>query len=331
MLELRRVRQRYRGRVVLELDSFVVAPDARLAIVGHNGSGKSTLLRILALLERPTEGEVLLDGRPVSGRSAARRRVTLVEQRPVLFRGTVRDNLGFGLRARGTRRAEVNRVVDEVAAWLSITTLLERASHELSEGDVQRVAVARALAVAPDVLLLDEPTSSADRAAAHALYRSLLEARQRRPFAICLASHQLEDAYRWADDIRALAEGRLAPVTPENLFRVDLPAAASGELKHVPVGPMAIALMTEKTGPAIIAVPPTDIIVSLEATPSSARNVFRGIVTRLAHQRRGTVHVTADVGVELVALVSEEAARDLALAPGSNVVFAFKATAVRVF
>lgn len=332
MLELRGVRQRYNGRVVLELDSFTVSPDAQLAIVGHNGSGKSTLLRILALLERPTEGEVLLDGRPVSaGRRAARRRITLVEQRPVLFRGTVRDNVGFGLRARGTGRAEVNRVVDEVAGWLSITTLLGREGHELSEGDVQRVAVARALAVAPDVLLLDEPASSADRAAAHALYRALAAARQRRRFAICLASHQLEDAYRWADDIRSLAEGRLAPVTPENLFRVVLPEAASGDLKHVAVGPIAIAVTTDKTGPAILAVPPTDIIVSIERTLSSARNAFRGHVTRLARQRPGTVHVTADVGVELVALVSEEAARDLRLAPGSDVVFAFKATAVRVF
>jgi tungstate transport system ATP-binding protein len=332
MLELRGVRQRYGGRVVLELDSFIVPSDAQLAIVGHNGSGKSTLLRILALLERPTEGEVLLDGRPVSpGTSAARRRVTLVEQRPVLFRGTVRDNLGYGLRARGIGRKEVDRAIEEVAAALGITPLLGCESHELSEGDVQRVAIARALAVGPDVLLLDEPASSADRAAAQALYRALAAARERRRFAICLASHQLEDAYRWADDIRSLAEGRLAPVTPENLFRVNLPGAASGDLKHVQVGPIAIAVTTDKVGPAILAVPPTDIIVSIASIPSSARNVFRGHVVRLARQRAGTVHVTADVGVELVALVSEEAARDLALAPGASVVFAFKATAVRVF
>src|ERR1700687_4165709 len=101
MLELRHVRHRYGGRVVLELDRFDVAPGSQVAIVGHNGSGKSTLLRILALLEEPTEGEVLADGQNVRGapsRRTARRRVTLVEQRPVLFRGTVRTNLGFGLR-----------------------------------------------------------------------------------------------------------------------------------------------------------------------------------------------------------------------------------------
>ena len=331
MLELVAVRHRYDGRVVLDIERFTVAPGSGVAIVGPNGSGKSTLLRLLALLERPSEGEVRLDGVAVAG-AGPRRRITLVEQRPVLLRGTVRENLAFGLQVRGIRRTEVNRKVENVAARLGIAPLLHRRRHELSDGEVQRVAVARALAVEPDVLLLDEPASSADRAAAQTLYRALAEERARRPLAVCLASHQLEDAYRWADDVRALAEGRLSPVTPENLFRVDLPVSTSGgDLKHVCVGTIEIAATTDKTGPAILAVPPTDIFVSREPLASSARNVFTGRVTRLSHQRPGTVQVTADVGVELVAVVTEEAARDLGLTPGGPVVFSFKASAVRVF
>src|SRR5213083_1482324 len=335
MLELVGVRHRYDGRVVLDIERFVVPPGSGVAIVGPNGSGKSTLLRLLALLERPSEGEVRLDGVVVAGakapRAGARRRITLVEQRPLLLRGTVRENLEFGLQVRGIRRTEVNRRVDSVAGRLGITPLLHRRRHELSDGEVQRVAVARALAVEPDVLLLDEPASSADRAAAQTLYRALAEERARRPLAVCLASHQLEDAYRWADDVRALAEGRLSPVTPENLFRVELPSGGSGDLKHVCVGTIEIVAATDKTGPAILAVPPTDIFVSRAPLASSARNVFTGRVTRLTHQRPGTVQVTADVGVELVAVVTEEAARDLGLTPGGPVVFSFKASAVRVF
>ena len=329
VLELRGVRHRYDGRVVLDLERFAVPPGALIAIVAPNGAGKSTLLRLLALLERPSEGAVLLDGRPAD--LALRRRVTLVEQRPVLLRGTTRQNLEFGLRVRGIRRTEVNRLVDNVAGRLGITPLLDRRRHELSDGEVQRIAVARALAVEPDVLLLDEPASSADRAAAQSLYHALAEERARRPLAVCLASHQLEDAYRWADDVRALADGRLSPVTPENLFRIELPVGAPGDLKHVRVGNVEIAALTDKSGPAILAVPPTDILVSREPLTSSARNVFCGRVTRLVHQRGGAVHVTADVGVELVAVVTEDAARDLGLTPGSPVAFAFKASAVRVF
>jgi len=328
VLELRGVRHRYGDRVVLELDTFRVAADAQLAIVGPNGSGKSTLLRLLALLERPTEGEVLLDGRPASTR---RRDITLVEQQPVLLPGTVRDNLGYGLRARGVPRQDTALRVERVAGRLGLTPLLNRRRHELSDGEVQRVAVARALAIDPAVLLLDEPASAADRGAAQALYHALAEERSQRPFAVCLASHQLEDAYRWTDDIRALADGRLSPVTPENLFRVDLPSAATEGLKHVSVGRVTVALLSEKSGPAIIGIAPSDILVSRERLPSSARNVLPGRIVRLARQRSGAVQVTADVGIELAALVSPEAVGELGLVPGDDTVFTFKASAVRVF
>ena len=333
MVELRAVRHRYAGRVVLDFVQFALPQAAAVAVVGHNGSGKSTLLRLLALLERPTEGSVLWNGTVVPRRPAAslRRRVTLVEQRPVLLRGTVRDNLVYGLEIRGFGRSAVNGIIGDVVDRLGLGPLLGRRRHELSEGEIQRVAVARALALRTDVLLLDEPASSADTAAAGALYRALAAERAARPFAVCIVSHQLEDAYRWADDIRALADGRLSPVTPENLFRVELPAGDG--VKTVRIGSIEIVVMTERTGPAVVAIPPTDIFVSRERLASSARNVFKGRVVGLAIERHGAgVHVRAEMGgVELVAAVTAEAARDLALAPGGSVVFSFKATAVRVF
>ena len=103
MLELVEVRHAYDGRVVLDLERFAVPPGAAIAVVGPNGSGKSTLLRLLALLERPSAGRVLLNGAVVTPGGAARRRVTLVEQRPILFQTTVRENLEFGLQVRGIR------------------------------------------------------------------------------------------------------------------------------------------------------------------------------------------------------------------------------------
>jgi tungstate transport system ATP-binding protein len=333
MLELRGVRHRYHGRVVLDLERFALPQSGAVAVVGHNGAGKSTLLRLLALLEAPTQGQVLLDGAAVPRRAPAalRRRVTLVEQRPILFRGTVRENLEYGLRARDIAGPAITGIIGDVVERLGLAPLLSRRRHELSEGEVQRVAVARALALRTDVLLLDEPASSADRAAAGALYRALAAERATRPLSVCIASHQLEDAYRWADDIRALADGRLSPVTPENLFRVELPAGDS--VKQVRIGGIDIAVMTDRAGAAVLAVAPTDIFVSRERLASSARNVFSGRVTGMAIEHRGAgVHVRADFGgVELVAAVTADAARDLSLAPGAAVVFSFKATAVQVF
>lgn len=333
MVELRGVRHRYEGRLVLDLEQFAVPRTGILAVVGHNGAGKSTLLRLLALLETPTEGQVLFNGAVVPRRAppALRRRVTLVEQRPILFRGTVKENLIYGLEVRGMGSSAVSGIIGDVVERLGLQGLLDRRRHELSDGEVQRVAVARALVLRTDVLLLDEPASSADRAAAGALYRALAAERAARPLAVCIASHQLEDAYRWADDIRALAEGRLSPVTPENLFRVDLPAGDG--VKHARVGNIDITVLTDRTGPVVLAVPPNDIFVSRERVASSARNVLSGRVTGMAIERFGAgVHVRADVGgVELVAAITAEAARDLALSPGGAVVFSFKATAVRVF
>ena len=253
MLELRGVRHRYEGRVVLELEQFTIPRTGTVAVVGHNGAGKSTLLRLLALLERPTEGQILLNGTVVPRRPPAslRRRVTLVEQRPVLFRGTVRENLEYGLRVRDIGHAAANGIIADAVERLGLQPLLSRRRHELSDGEVQRVAVARALALRTDVLLLDEPASSADRAAAGALYRALAAERAARPFAVCIASHQLEDAYRWADDIRALADGRLSPVTPENLFRVELPVGDG--VKNVRVGSIEIVVMTDRAGPVVVA------------------------------------------------------------------------------
>src|SRR2546428_10538484 len=129
MLELAGVRHAYEGRVVLDLERFAVPPGALIAIVGHNGSGKSTLLRLLALIERPSTGEIRWGDAVVSSprvrpRAAARRRITLVEQRPVLFRGTVRENIGFGLKARGARREGVEGRIGETAERLGAPGLL---------------------------------------------------------------------------------------------------------------------------------------------------------------------------------------------------------------
>src|SRR2546430_12749339 len=199
MLELRGVRHRYDGRLVLDLDQFIVPRGALLAIVGHNGAGKSTLLRLLALLETPTEGQVLFSGAlvPKRARATLRRRVTLVEQRPILFRGTVRQNLEYGLELRGTARTAMNGIIGDLVERLGLASLLDRRRHELSDGEVQRVAVARALALRTDVLLLDEPASSADRASAGALYPALPSQRTDRsgPLSRGIATLPPADAY----------------------------------------------------------------------------------------------------------------------------------------
>jgi len=118
------------------------------------------------------------------------------------------------------------------------------------------------------VLLLDEPPARLNRAAAQTLYRALAEERPATASPCVWPPHQLGDAYRWADDVRALAEGRLSPVTAGELFRVELPASASdGDLKHVRVGSIEIAATTDKTGAAILGGGAHGHLVSREHSP----------------------------------------------------------------
>jgi tungstate transport system ATP-binding protein len=330
-LEARDLRHAYQRRTVLTLGHLVLEPGSRLALVGPNGSGKSTLLRLLAFLEPPTGGELSLDGRPVRtarARRAARRRVTLVEQRPYLFRGSVLENVAYPLRLRGTTRQGAEAAARDALAGLQLGPLAGRSTRELSEGEIQRVAVARALAARPDVLLLDEAVSAADRAAQHALFAAVAAEQARRVLAVCFASHLLEEAYRWSSDLLALHQGAPVPVTPENLFRVELPGG--GGMQQVAVGTVTIEVVTDRSGPATLAITPEEIVLSREPLHSSARNCLAGRVVRIAEQG-AAVRVTLDAGVELVSLVTRRSVEQLGIAIGAGVYASFKSVAVRVF
>jgi len=331
MLEVRGLRQVYGNRTVLRIDALKLEPGDRLALVGPNGAGKSTLLRLLALLETPADGQILVDGRPVAdehARRVARRRVTLVEQRPFLFQGTVLENVAWGLAARGLPREAARRAARAALDLLRSASLADRDTRALSDGETQRVAVARALATAPDVLLLDEPVSGADRATQQALTAAIGDVQSRRPVAVCVASHLLEEAYRWADRILALHEGEPTPVTPENLFRAQLPGG--GPLQKVLVQGVPIEVMTDRAGAVTLAIPPDEIVLSAEPLHSSARNAIRGRIVRVAEQGPA-IRVTVDGGLELVALITRRSFDALGLRVGGTVVASFKSVAVRIF
>ncbi len=331
MLSGTELRYAYAARPVLTVDRVVLERGSITALVGPNGSGKSTLLRVLAFVQRPASGTLTLDGAAV--RSAveyrrARRRVTLVEQVPYLFSGTVLDNVLYGLRLRGVARPDAESRARRALERLHSGGLARRPVSELSEGERQRVALARAIVLEPDVLLLDEPAGAVDRAAAGQLHHILQEERGRGA-AVCFASHHLEDAYRWSDAIMALADGRAGAVTPENLFRATLPPGSGAKVARV--GPIEIVVVTDRSGPVTLAVPPHEILVSHQSLQSSARNAFAGPVVRISEHDGDTVTLTVDVGIDLAARVTRSAMRELDIHVGRPVVLTVKALAVQVF
>jgi len=180
------------GRQALANVGLHVHRGERVGLVGPNGAGKSTLLLLLAGALVPTAGELLLDERPVDAarRDELRRRVGLVFQRPddMLFTTSVRDDVAFGPRHLGLPPDEVERRVRDSLAAVNATPLRERVPHQLSGGEKRVAAIAAVLAMEPDVLLLDEPTSDLDpRGRRHLL--TLLQGLDR---TLLVASHDLE-------------------------------------------------------------------------------------------------------------------------------------------
>lgn len=167
MYRLQSIRKRYGSNVALDIEELTIVEGRLYTLTGANGAGKSTLLSILAFLAPPTSGEIFYAGKRVDWDHGSveeyRRKVTLLHQSPYLFGGSVHDNVAFGLKVRGIRGEEQRRRIDKALDVVGLRGFRDRKARELSGGEAQRVAMARALALNPEVLLLDEPLANIDR------------------------------------------------------------------------------------------------------------------------------------------------------------------------
>jgi len=199
------------ARPVLMVQQVAVAAGETLSVVGPNGAGKSTLLLALAGLLRPQSGRLLFRGAPVERRDelAYRRRVGLVLADPLLLGTSVFANVACGLRFRGVPDAEVRA---RVARWLDrlgIGHLRDRPARQISSGEAQRVGLARAFVLEPDLLLLDEPFASVDAATRAQLLDDLDDLLRTTPVACVLVTHDLDEAVRIGDRMAVLLDGRI--------------------------------------------------------------------------------------------------------------------------
>jgi tungstate transport system ATP-binding protein len=216
------------GRRILDLPHLSVRAGETLAILGRNGAGKSTLLKVLGLLMHPDSGEVLLHGRAVrpADRPAWRRRMAAVFQQPLLLDITVERNVGLGLRLRKRPRVEIRQRVEIWLERLGIAALRGRRARQLSGGEAQRVSLARALVLEPELLLLDEPFSALDAPTRADLIQILSDLIAAHRITTVLVTHDAREAAVLADRIAVLERGRIlqigacaevlnAPASPE--------------------------------------------------------------------------------------------------------------------
>jgi putative spermidine/putrescine transport system ATP-binding protein/spermidine/putrescine transport system ATP-binding protein len=221
MLEVRNVTHRYSGMLALDDVSLTAAKGEFLTILGESGSGKTTMLRIIAGLERPTHaGLVAIDGQDVSGKPAAMRNCTTVFQHYALFpHMSVLENVGYGLKVRGVARPEVQRRAQDALRLVRLTEKHDRRISQLSGGEKQRVAVARALVTQPAVLLLDEPLGALDEKLRFEMQAELVDLHKTLGMTFVYITHSQEEALTMSDRVVLMRKGRIEQSgSPQDLF-----------------------------------------------------------------------------------------------------------------
>jgi ABC-type Fe3+/spermidine/putrescine transport system ATPase subunit len=221
MLEVRGVSKAFAGTSALEDVSFSVARGEILCLLGPSGCGKTTLLRIIAGLEYADRGQILLEGADLRGKPVHQRDLGLMFQEYALFpHKDVYGNVAFGLRMARLRRAEIKRRVSEALALVGLTGFEDRAVHELSGGEQQRVALARSLAPRPRLLMLDEPLGSLDRALRERLMNELRQIIKPVGVTTVYVTHDQSEAFALGDRVAVMQQGCIEQIgPPEEVYR----------------------------------------------------------------------------------------------------------------
>jgi tungstate transport system ATP-binding protein len=345
VLEARGLEVRRGDRVVSHAETLRLEAGGALGILGPNGAGKTTLLLGLATL-LPSRGDLLFHGEPIEDDLIFRRRTAVVFQRPLLLDRSVRDNVALGLELRGSPRIERDRAVEAALAHLAITHLADRPARRLSGGEAQRVSIARALAVSPEILFLDEPFAALDLPTRETLISDLARVLREAGVATVFVTHDRDEALSLADHVAVILDGRVrqldvadavfsTPVDPEVAAFVGvenvIPARVervTDDLTYLRVAAAPVEITA--VPPAgedfpLLCLRPDDIIITREPVATSARNSFSGRIMRIEPIGR-RARLVLDCGFPLVAHVTVQSAREMDLRAGETVTATFKAT-----
>ncbi len=210
-LRISNIYKSYNGRSVLKGCSFSLDRGGIYVLTGHNGSGKSTLLRICALLELPDRGEInyLSGSNIIKKDTELKRRMTLVLPKVGVFNTTVFKNAAYGLKIRGIKGNKMEERVNKALDFVGLVHKKDQNALTLSSGETQRLGIARAMAIEPEILFLDEPTASVDRENTEIIENIILNMKRKDKSTIVITTHDMSQAERLGDTMLIMSEGRI--------------------------------------------------------------------------------------------------------------------------
>lgn len=202
------------GRDSLKIESLTIKKGETLAVVGPNGAGKSTFLLTLADLLKPVRGEVRFHEKPLKewDELEYRRKIAFVFQDPLLMDMSVKDNIGLGLKFRGVKKEAVREQVLKWSKAMGVDSLLNRRAGQLSGGEAQRVSLARAFVLDPELLLMDEPFSAVDPQTRSQLLKDLSKVLAQDHRTTIFVTHNLKEAAQFGDRVAVIIDGELKQV-----------------------------------------------------------------------------------------------------------------------
>lgn len=220
-VELKNVTKRFDNNTVIDDLSLSIPQGSMVTLLGPSGCGKTTVLRLVAGLEKPTEGRMFIDGEDVTDRSIQQRDICMVFQSYALFpHMSLGDNVGYGLKMLGLPKAEIKKRVDEALELVDLAGFAGRFVDQISGGQQQRVALARALILKPKVLLFDEPLSNLDANLRRSMREKIRELQQQFNITSLYVTHDQSEAFAVSDMVLVMNKGKIMQLgSPQELYR----------------------------------------------------------------------------------------------------------------
>ncbi|MGB9628270.1 MAG: ABC transporter ATP-binding protein, partial [Thermodesulfobacteriota bacterium] len=306
ILEVKNLEVKRGGAIILNVPSLQINAGEILSLIGPNGAGKTTLLQALSYLQKPVVGEIFFRGRRVEGNHSVleyRRKLAMVFQEPLLFDTTVFNNVASGLKIRGIEKREIkNRVMKQLARF-GISHLKDRSAKTLSGGEAQRTNLARAFALQPEILLLDEPFASLDPPTRDSLIEDLEHVLHQTKTTTIFATHDRMEALRLSDRIAVMNGGRILQMgSPDDVMNqpvdelvasfVGVETILTGRVVKKDGGTLMVSIEgkeIEAVGSAplgeivVLCIRPENVILSTRPSREgrSVRNVFTGKIEKI--------------------------------------------------